>query len=591
MSCEETLAHLSAAVDGEPLTPELESGVAEHLEGCSACARGARELSSMHRLLLESRAEEMIDPGRSVRSHTPRRLRRIRPAAERSFGMPVLAAAAAAAALVIGAVLLAVGSPRTETPERRVAPPPISTVRAHEPEPLQAKPGTGESRPLPTEEPRDSAPNLPKLRPPTKAKPGETVPRGERKRLIERRMREEIEKQKERRPEPRTEPRKPVPPGTGRTVTTVAVLKRAGGTVSVRRGGENVPAREGQELHAGQGLEVGGVPGEAVVEYADGTRLVLGPDTIVQKLDLGEGAGKSLWLEKGTLTAEVVRQPQGRPMVLFTPQAEATVLGTTLILSAGARSTRLEVTEGKVRLTRSKDKKSVLVSKGHFAVSAPSGVLRAHPSVRALYVLPGVDRQGIVLDTFKPEVRPAAGSLSGRPVYSRAHLYEGGTYSALNGPKPAGGALRIALDLPRPGRWYVWARHYYPGDAGMALAGKKDNGPNSFWVDLDGGTPLILGNIRPRTTATASLYRVWHWDGGDASLRKAGDTSRDPMALYLGRLGAGKHTLTIRPRETYEVPGKSLSPRIDVLCITDDPGFVPTDAHARKALKARRSSR
>jgi hypothetical protein len=57
-------------------------------------------------------------------------------------------------------------------------------------------------------------------------------------------------------------------------------------------------------------------------------------------------------------------------MVLVTPQAEARVLGTEFSLLTTTNATRLDVTEGKVRLTRLSDDKSVKVPAGNSAVAA-----------------------------------------------------------------------------------------------------------------------------------------------------------------------------------------------------------------------------
>jgi len=83
-------------------------------------------------------------------------------------------------------------------------------------------------------------------------------------------------------------------------------------------------------------------------------------------------AGKSLTLVRGVLTADVRKQPADQPMVITTPQGEATVLGTKLRLTVEPDekgSTRLEVEEGKVRLKRLVDGKTVGVDSGHFAVA------------------------------------------------------------------------------------------------------------------------------------------------------------------------------------------------------------------------------
>jgi hypothetical protein len=108
------------------------------------------------------------------------------------------------------------------------------------------------------------------------------------------------------------------------------------------------------------------------------------------------------------------------------------------------------------------------------------------------------------------------------------------------------------VDLPTAGRWYLWGRFYYPGRPGS-------NDANSFTVRVDGGSALSFGNSK-------GYFRRWHW-GGDGRVETG-----TPVALSLGQLAAGPHTLTIIKREVTPIP-----PRLDVLVLTPSAGFVPTD--------------
>ena len=98
---------------------------------------------------------------------------------------------------------------------------------------------------------------------------------------------------------------------------------------------------------------------------------ILGPATITYpgestSLRLESGAillieasspGKRAFLKKGRLAASVDRQADA--LVIRTPDARATVLGTRFTLSVETRSTRLEVTHGKVSLARGDEKVDV----------------------------------------------------------------------------------------------------------------------------------------------------------------------------------------------------------------------------------------
>jgi hypothetical protein len=114
------------------------------------------------------------------------------------------------------------------------------------------------------------------------------------------------------------------------------------------------------------------VAGPATVTYPGETttlRLAPGAELVVEKSD----PGKRVFLRKGRLAVDVAKQLD--PMVLRTPDAETRVLGTRFVLSAEGGTTRLEVTEGKVRLS------GLDVAPGEAAQTRPDGP----PSKRSLY--------------------------------------------------------------------------------------------------------------------------------------------------------------------------------------------------------------
>jgi ferric-dicitrate binding protein FerR (iron transport regulator) len=122
----------------------------------------------------------------------------------------------------------------------------------------------------------------------------------------------------------------------------------------------------GTALHSGElvrGAARIAFPGET-------TRIDMKPDAELSLED--QGPGKHVRLHRGSLVADVA--PQRIPMVIVTPQAEARVLGTRFTLSSGA-VTRLEVTEGRVRLTRLSDGKVFEVGAGCFATTESTVVL------------------------------------------------------------------------------------------------------------------------------------------------------------------------------------------------------------------------
>jgi len=166
-------------------------------------------------------------------------------------------------------------------------------------------------------------------------------------------------------PEPPKETPRPAPTRVERTV--VARLDKVEGDVRV----DGKRASAGQEVDR---LETGPTKSRASIVLADGTRLGLEADAAIKEIVKGP-KGTRVVLTRGTLTADVAKQPADQPLVIATPQAEARVLGTVFRMVVDAGSTRLEVREGKVRLTR--EAKSVDVPAGQYATAATGQPLAA----------------------------------------------------------------------------------------------------------------------------------------------------------------------------------------------------------------------
>ena len=182
---------------------------------------------------------------------------------------------------------------------------------------------------------------------------------------------------------PKSQPEPPPSEEKGRpTRAAIAKLGQVQGEVFIIQGAEKVPARTGQDLLAGQGLETSKEGSLAIIMFPDQTTLRVAEGTTIRALDAA--GGKRLTFHQGVLSADVTLQPKGTPMVFTTPHGEATVLGTTLRLTVNLAdpdkgSTRLEVEEGRVKLKRKLDGKSVTVPSGHFAVAADGVPLESKP--------------------------------------------------------------------------------------------------------------------------------------------------------------------------------------------------------------------
>lgn len=263
MTCDEAQALLSDALDGAEIEADRETAAAEHLDGCAACARVARELSSVHRLIVETTAAAALRPSKpeTKRRGLPRR-RLPRPASRSSNFFPALIAAG----LLLGiAAWFLLRRPEAVEPPRQSVPAPVA-----------AKKSLG-------------------------------------------------------------------------TLEVAGALKR-------------------------EAYEGDGVKGPATLTWRDGTKVIFGDGSVVERLEEPEG-GKVILFTRGSLSAEVAPQAAGKPLRFATPHGEALVLGTVLQLRVDAdpkKGTRLQVDTGKVEL-RNGAGKSVMVDAGHFAVAA-SGV-------------------------------------------------------------------------------------------------------------------------------------------------------------------------------------------------------------------------
>jgi ferric-dicitrate binding protein FerR (iron transport regulator) len=169
-----------------------------------------------------------------------------------------------------------------------------------------------------------------------------------------------------------------------RTNNDPALLLTAGTQLTILRGGPNgteiMPTNK-MKLHAGDFLRLTG-SNSVTLNYApESTQIKIQPGAELQLL---RTPAKNLALNIGKLEATVARQRPFHPMLVRTPQGEARVLGTKLTLTATTNSTRLDVLEGKVRLTRSSDTAHVEVPAGHYAIAASATELNALPETGSI---------------------------------------------------------------------------------------------------------------------------------------------------------------------------------------------------------------
>jgi len=117
------------------------------------------------------------------------------------------------------------------------------------------------------------------------------------------------------------------------------------------------------------------------------------------------------------------------------------------------------------------------------------------------------------------------------------------------------------VDIPRKGTWSVWARLRYPTGTDMSFAFVPAGEPLTLSLSQ------VLGN-------SGQNEGKWHWDGqGGGMASVPGQRARQL------KLDKGPFTFRIYAREGTGSP--QTNPRIDLLCLCDDPGYVPTDEDAR----------
>ena len=207
----------------------------------------------------------------------------------------------------------------------------------------------------------------------------------------------------------------PDPPKSVETRAAVAVVESVDGTAS------GAPVLPGQDFTA---------TGFTVIKYPDGTRLEVSRHT--KLAGLTQTPGKRIALLDGAVRFDVPRQPVGQPLVVATPQADVTVLGTRFTVTASEGRSRVDVEEGRVRLRRLADRAVIDVPTGHYAIVASGAEFAA---VKPVKFVKGVNFNGpaVTIDgqrwmshddavadglAFTPGVERYTGSVTPRPAVS-----------------------------------------------------------------------------------------------------------------------------------------------------------------------------
>ncbi len=121
--------------------------------------------------------------------------------------------------------------------------------------------------------------------------------------------------------------------------------------------------------------------------------------------------------------------------------------------------------------------------------------------------------------------------------------------------------------LPHRGQWTLWARVRYPTGGDMSFGLVRLDEP----VTLSGRQ--VLGNCGVNDAQ-------WHWTG-----QGGGVTTVPPGSPIVFPLDAGEFVFRIYPREGSGTAAGN--PRLDCLCLAEDPDYRPSDEAARQSLAAR----
>ena len=161
---------------------------------------------------------------------------------------------------------------------------------------------------------------------------------------------------------------------------TLASVTRLEGQVMIKRGSETVQFQPDMVAMAGDAFNTIGPAVLEITYLDDGTKLILGDDTSL--ILNGSAGGKRTNLSGGTVRIEVGRQPDEKPMVLASYNAEATILEPGIyIQSYTDAGTRFDVQEGSLVARRFSDGRTDTVTAGetHMCRADETAVIKFDP--------------------------------------------------------------------------------------------------------------------------------------------------------------------------------------------------------------------
>jgi hypothetical protein len=160
----------------------------------------------------------------------------------------------------------------------------------------------------------------------------------------------------------------------------LAKVTRLDGKVMIKRGAETVEFEPDMDVLAGDAFITLGDAELEVTYLDDGTKALLGSDTSL--LFNGNVGGKRTNLSSGTVRFEISRQPEGRPMMLASYNAEATVLEAGIYFQTYTNAgTTFDVQQGSLVARRYSDGKTDTVAAGetHTCSTDETAIIQFRP--------------------------------------------------------------------------------------------------------------------------------------------------------------------------------------------------------------------
>ncbi len=153
----------------------------------------------------------------------------------------------------------------------------------------------------------------------------------------------------------------------------------------------------------------------AVLEFHDGSTVTVSGQSM---LTISEHQQKDLYLRQGSVSANIMPQRDGKPMLINTPTAKLEVLGTQLDIEVETSSTTLRVNKGRVRVTRLADGSVAEVRANHQVVASASRLtdFRVTRRLESVSSWKSSLPTGAVYGEWAPQPREADSSLRTAPL-------------------------------------------------------------------------------------------------------------------------------------------------------------------------------